>query len=177
MLAELFEEKFLVVNFDRPEEAARAIADFTREQRVDAIIPAGDRMAVVASIAARALGLPHNPVDATLAASDKRLLREALARAGVRSPRHAVFAIDEPVARVAERVAADIGFPCVVKPLRLSASRGVIRADDRDSFARAATRLAALLRTDEIRKMRTPRTNAILVEEFVPGVEVALEAF
>jgi biotin carboxylase len=176
VLAALFDEKFLIVNFDRPDEAARAIVDFTLAQRIDAIIPGGDRMAVVASLASSALGLPHNPVDAALAASDKRLLREALARGGVRSPRHAVFSIDEPAMLAGERVAAEIGFPCVVKPLRLSASRGVIRADDRGSFALAVARLAALLRTDEIRKMRDAENERYLVEEFVPGAEVAVEA-
>jgi biotin carboxylase len=63
-----------------------------------------------------------------------------------------------------------------VKPLRLSASRGVIRADDRGSFALAVARLAALLRTDEIRKMRDAENERYLVEEFVPGAEVAVEA-
>ncbi len=175
VLAEMFEERFLIVDFDRAEEAARAIVDFTREQPVDAIIPGGDRMAVVAAMAARELGLPCNPVSAALAASNKRLLREALARAGVRSPRHTIIALDETPERAAITVASTIGFPCVAKPLRLSASRGVIRADDRLTFVRAFTRIATLLRSAEIRKMRDPENGWLIAEEFVPGVEVAVE--
>ncbi|MFN0149233.1 MAG: ATP-grasp domain-containing protein [bacterium] len=175
VLAEMFDERFLIVDFDRAEEAARAIVDFTRKQPVDAIIPGGDRMAVVAAMAARELGLACNPVSAALAASNKRLLREALARGGVRSPRHTIVALDETPERAAVTVASSVGFPCVVKPLRLSASRGVIRADDRLTFVRAFTRIATLLRTAEIRKMRDPENEWLIAEEFVPGCEVAVE--
>ncbi len=178
VLAELFDEQFLIVNFDHPREATEAIRDFTRGRRIDAVVPAGDRMAVVAAMAAEALGLAHNPVDAAEAAANKRLMREALARAGVRAPAHQVFALDEPaeeVARVVAREAGGIGYPCVLKPLRLSASRGVIRADDPASFARAHARVAALLRAPEIRIAKDPEDARLLVEEFVPGAEVAVE--
>jgi biotin carboxylase len=98
-------------------------------------------------------------------------MREALARAGVRAPAHCAFALDEP----AEAVARAVSFPCVLKPLRLSASRGVIRADDAASFARAHARLAALLRTPEIRIAKDSEDERILVEEYVPGAEIAVE--
>ncbi len=171
VLAELFDEQFLIVNFDHPREATEAIRDFTRGRRVDAVVPAGDRMAVVAAMAAEALGLPHNPVEAAAAAANKRLMREALARAGVRAPAHRVFALDEP----AEEVARAVDYPCVLKPLRLAASRGVIRADDPASFERAHARIAALLRAPEIRIAKDPEDARLLVEEYVPGAEVAVE--
>jgi biotin carboxylase len=50
-----------------------------------------------------------------------------------------------------------------VKPTDLSASRGVIRADDVDAAVDAATRI------------RTMSDGPILVEEYVPGFEVAVE--
>jgi len=204
VLAELFDERFLVLDFERADEAARTIVEFVRgtidargpadaaaaarvgsapiaaplAARVRAIVPAGDRMAVVAAMASEALGLPHNPVAATLAAGNKRLLREALARAGIRAPAHQIVSIDdapEAAALAVDRTAGGVGFPCVLKPLRLSASRGVMRADDADSFARAFRRVAALLCLPEIRIARDPENERILVEEFVPGREVALE--
>jgi biotin carboxylase len=171
VLAELFDERFLILDFDHPREAARAIVDFTRGRRIDGVVAAGDRTAVVAAAAAEALGLPHNPVAAAAAAANKRLMREALARAGVRAPAHRVVALDEP----ASSAAASARYPCVLKPLRLSASRGVIRADDPESFARAHARIAALLAAPEIRIAKDAEDALVLVEEFVPGVEVAVE--
>jgi biotin carboxylase len=67
-----------------------------------------------------------------------------------------------------------MGYPCVLKPLALSASRGVIRADDPAQFVAAVRRIAAILRQMD----PAPDGDAarvLLVEEFVPGREVALE--
>jgi biotin carboxylase len=102
-----------------------------------------------------------------MTARNKRLMREALARAGVPSPRFAVFSVEERPR--AER------YPVVVKPLLCSASRGVIRADDDQQLEAAWRRLAALLATPALRAVEDPDGHKILVEEFVPGPEVALE--
>src|SRR5262249_6214582 len=82
-------------------------------------VPTSDETAVIAALAARALGLRGNAPEAAYAARNKRAMREALAAAGIRRPRFATFALDEPPRAPS--------FPCVVKPLLLSASRGVIR--------------------------------------------------
>jgi biotin carboxylase len=94
-------------------------------------------------------------------------MREALAGAGLRQPRFAVFEENAPP--------ASVDFPVVVKPLLCSASRGVIRADDDASFATAWRRLHALLQTPALRAVEDPDGHRILVESFVPGAEVALE--
>jgi biotin carboxylase len=97
-------------------------------------------------------------------------MREALARGGVRQPGFAVFSVtDDPQA-----VAARARFPCVLKPLVLSASRGVIRADTRAEFTAAWTRIAAILSEPDVRALGDGASK-ILVEDFVPGVEVSLE--
>ena len=58
---------------------------------------------------------------------------------------------------------ADIRYPCVLKPLDASASRGVIRANSADEFRQAAERIARI------------RPGDILVEDYIPGREFALE--
>src|SRR6185503_7138008 len=68
-----------------------------------------------------------------------------------------------------------VGFPCVLKPLMLSGSRGVIRADDRASFVAAFERLGRILDTPAVRRLDTEAAGRILVESFVPGPELALE--
>jgi biotin carboxylase len=62
----------------------------------------------------------------------------------------------------------------VIKPLRLSASRGVIRADTPAALVAAIRRLTAILRESDASGCRGP-AGQFLVEEFVPGYEVALE--
>jgi len=103
------------------------------------------------------LGLPHNPPDAAARTRDKRALRAALDAQEVPQPRWAPF--DDP------DHLPDVGFPCVVKPAGLAGSQGVIRADDKVT-ARVAAERARRIACD----------GPLLVEEFVPGAEVAVEA-
>jgi biotin carboxylase len=97
-------------------------------------------------------------------------MRELLARAGVPSPTFTTVRIDEDPAAAARRMA----YPCVLKPRVLSASRGVIRADDEAAFVAAFARIRAILREPEVAALGEG-TDSIVVEGFVPGVEVALE--
>ena len=121
-------------------------------------------------IAAR-LGLPHNPVAAVAAAGDKALLRERLRAAGVPSAGHRLFRRDEDPAAAAGLVA----YPCVLKPTFLAASRGVIRADDPVEFVAAWRRIAPILDEPEVARRGGEAARRVLVEDFVPGFEVALE--
>ena len=61
------------------------------------------------------------------ATRNKHRMREAFARAGVRSPGFTLLHVtDDPEARPRR-----VTYPCVLKPTILAGSRGVIRADDR----------------------------------------------
>jgi biotin carboxylase len=62
-----------------------------------------------------------------------------------------------------------------VKPVALSGSRGVIRADDRDAFVAAFERVRAILRCADVVAERNEAHASVLVEEFVPGSEYAVE--
>jgi biotin carboxylase len=167
----------LLLRFDEPDAAARAILESSRERPFDAILAVDDQATEIAALAAQALELPHNSPAAARTARNKRAMREALASAGVPAPRHLAFPLaTDPVEAGAELRAA-FGFPCVVKPLLLTGSRGVIRADDEIELARAWRRVQAILRAPELAREAEldPAFAEILVEEFVPGVEVALE--
>lgn len=156
----------LMIDFsDRP-AALRAIGALHADQPLTAILPVDDSGVELAALACAALGLPFNRPEAAAAARDKHLMRQLFARAGVPSPAFRLCATDADLATLAQTVP----YPCVVKPLRLNGSRGVIRADNPDQFIAAARRLAALL--DRVEGMGT---HEFLVEEFIPGFEVALE--
>jgi biotin carboxylase len=175
VLAEVWDrERFggsLQVELRDTARAAQAVVQEARARAYDAIVATDDPTAEVAALAARELGLPGNSPDAARTARNKRLLREALSRAGVPGPSHRVFEETERGADVARRVE----YPCVLKPLLCSASRGVMRADDERSFVVAWDRLVALLRTPALRAVEDPDGHRILVEPFVPGAEVAVE--
>lgn len=68
-----------------------------------------------------------------------------------------------------------ISFPCVLKPLSLSASQGVVRANTRKEFLAGAARLKHLLESAEIQATREPNLDRMLVEGYLPGREVAVE--
>ncbi len=163
------------VRLDDEEGAVRAIVAAARERPVRAVVATDDATVAIAARAATELGLPANPVEAVRAARNKLRFREALARAGLPHPRFRAFPIDESPRAAAREAAAAVGFPAVVKPLALSASQGVIRADGEEAFAAAFERVARLLRTPEIAARRDPALSWVLAEEFVPGPELALE--
>ena len=160
----------LTLDFGRPDEASRAIVDFARAKGLDAVVSVDDGAMLTAAAAAAALGLPHNRVAAVAASRDKARTREVLKAAGLPTPAFAPYGVDEDP----ESIVHAVSFPCVLKPVDLSGSRGVIRADDPSSFAAAFRRVAALLRSPEVCPPGS-LPQRILVEEFIPGEEVAVE--
>ena len=157
----------LGLQFDEPEKAAQAIVDFARETPVQAVLAVDDSATLIAAMASERLGLVHNRSEAALAARNKYRMRQMLAAAGVRSPQFKLYeTADDPA-----QIAAGVTYPCVVKPLLLSGSRGVIRANNPLEFEAAFRRLERMLRGMQ----PTSGSTQILVEDFIPGVEVALE--
>lgn len=157
----------LRLDFGSPEKAVEIIRTVAREHRLAGIIGTDDATIELAAMASRDLGLPHNSPESTRIARRKDLARARLATAGVRVPRHWLVDLARPLA---VQLAA-VSYPCVVKPVALSASRGVIRANDPGQLESAIERVRQLLATE---KDRTERER-LLIEEFVPGMEVAIE--
>ena len=169
-LAEAVPERLLTLPFADPAASVRQVSDYARRYPIAAVVPVDDATTVVGAAIGQALGLRANPMAAVRATRNKLAMREALGRAGVPQPGFAAFGVEEGPAAAAQAVR----YPCVLKPLHLSASRGVIRADSPAEFSAAWTRLAALLTLPEVRALGEGASQ-ILVESFVPGVEVALE--
>ncbi|MBI1722757.1 MAG: ATP-grasp domain-containing protein [Gemmatimonadetes bacterium] len=160
----------MALDFARPERAATEVLSFAAEHPVAAVVGVDDDTAVLAAAIAEALGLRHNSVPATIAARDKHRQRVLLIEAGLPVPPFALHSVtDDP-----ELPARDAPYPCVLKPLRLSASRGVIRADTPEEFVAAFRRIARILEEPDAAACGEP-ARRILVESFVPGAEVALE--
>jgi biotin carboxylase len=163
-------DHFLTLDFADPDGAATTVAAFSRSHPIRAVVGVDDLTAVTAAAIAERLGLTSSGVAAVTTARDKYQMRECLAAAGLLIPRYRRLALKEDPFLAARGV----GFPCVLKPLMLSASRGVIRANNVDQFIAAFRRIAALLQRDDV-TVSGDGAEYLLAEAFIPGVEVALE--
>ena len=155
------------VDFSDPDRATQTIAEFYAAQPFDAILSVDDSATLLAARASAALGLPHNSPEAAEAARNKHVMRTLLKKGSVPVPEFHLHSTADDV----RAIAGQIHYPCVVKPLMLSGSQGVMRADDPAQFVAVVDRLARLLRSLD----GNPDPKSFLVEDFIPGFEVALE--
>ena len=148
-------DRAIAVKFDQIEESLKAL----RGIRVDGVAAVGDGPAVLAAAAAEMLGVPFHPQAAARACHDKYLARQLFQEAGMRVPAFFRASLaDDPTV-----LAARAPYPCVLKPLGLSGSRGVIRTNDAREFVAAFRRIAKIGERD------------LQVERYIPGREFAVE--
>jgi biotin carboxylase len=151
-------DRAIAVKFEQIEESLKAL----RGLRVDGVAAVGDGPAVLAAAAAEMLGVPFHPLAAARACHDKYLARQLFQAAGMRVPAFFRASLaDDP-----EALAARAPYPCVLKPLGLAGSRGVIRANDAREFVTAFRRIAKICERGE---------RDVQVESYIPGREFAVE--
>jgi len=150
-------DRALAVKFDHLAESVESL----RGTHFDGVAAVGDAPAVLAAAAAEALGLPFHPLAAAEACHDKFLARQAYRAAGLRVPEF--FRV--PLSSLPDEAAARAPYPCVLKPVGLSASRGVIRANDHAEFVGAFRRIRAILAGE----------GWLQVESYIAGREFAVE--
>ena len=150
-----------------PDRSASLIA--ARCGPVAAVIAADAPMLELAAAVAARLGLPHNPAGAVRNAADKARQRQHWAAAGVPQPRFEIVpaaATDDAI----HSASVAVGFPCVVKAVSLSASQGILRADDPAAARSAARRIRGILAA-----ARRPEDEPLLIEEYLPGPELSID--
>lgn len=161
----------VAVRFHDDDASLVSILERHSEAPIHGVIAVGDRPTVLAAIVAGALGLPGNPVEAADATRSKKRMRERFAAAGMRTPWN--FQVD--ASANAWDFSSRVFYPCVVKPLGLSGSRGVIRANDEAQLQLAIERVRALLARPDVRAHRTGLTERLLIEAYIEGHEYAIE--
>ncbi|MGB7282261.1 MAG: ATP-grasp domain-containing protein [Candidatus Acidiferrum sp.] len=164
-------DRAIPVHFESADAAARAVLEAVRGQNVDGILALGDRPAVSAAYVARGLGIAYNHPASVEACRSKLRMREVFREAGLRVPWFRAVSLHP----APEPSLLGITYPCVLKPLSLSASQGVVRANSREEFISASARIRRLLESPEIQATREPNLEQILVEGYIPGNEVAVE--
>jgi carbamoylphosphate synthase large subunit len=170
--------------YDEPGSVA-AILESAANRPVDGLLVVGDRPTVIAARVAERLGIPWHSPDAAAAARHKLLTRECLRAAGLPVPWFIPVPIDgepsrvgllaDPAGGAATVSHQPVRYPCVLKPVALSGSRGVMRADDPQELAAVFGRLQALMNQPDVRAERDDAHATALIEEFIPGREYALE--
>ncbi len=159
-----------LVDFKKIERGVQQVLDYARARPFAAIISVDDGASAVAARAAGQLGLKHNPPDAVEIARNKYRFRQALHNSGLPTPAFRLL----PTAQNAAAIAQEMTYPCVLKPLTLTMSRGVIRVDNPQEFVVAFQRVKNIIEQNDA---ATPGEAAdhIMVEDYIPGTEVAIE--
>ena len=158
----------LALRFEDPSGAAAVLA---KQAQMDGIVALGDRPAYIAALAAERMGLRYNSPESVAAARNKFIARERFRAAGLLVP--AFYRI--PFAEDPDGAAGAASYPCVLKPLGLSASRGVIRANHAAEFVAAFQRIRNLLADPDIARLHEDQDRFLQVESFIDGREFALE--
>jgi biotin carboxylase len=171
VLDDPWQDDAIPIRFYDEAHSVDAIIDAVRSRPIAGILVVGDRPTVIAARVAERLGLPGQPPEAAAIARNKLATRERLRTAGLPVP----WFFTVPVASDPSVVARSASFPSVIKPLALSGSRGVIRADDPASFVQAFERLRSLLAGPDVRAERDEAHASVLVEGFIEGREFAIE--
>jgi formate-dependent phosphoribosylglycinamide formyltransferase (GAR transformylase) len=171
VLDDPWRDRAIPIHFHDEPASVAAIVDVARDHALDGVLAVGDRPTVIAARVCEALGLPGHPAEAAAIARNKERMRARLQAAGLPVPAF----IRTDVTADAVRLARGISFPCVVKPVALSGSRGVMRADTAQELVDRFDRLRMLLQSADIQAERNDAHQTVLVEAFIPGREYAVE--
>lgn len=170
-LEDPWQDGAIAIRFHEEDASVKAIVAAAAIDPLDGLIAVGDRPTVIAARVAQRLGLPGHSPGAAEVARDKERMRNRLRDAGLPVP----WFVPSPIDADPRAITATIDFPCVIKPVALSASRGVMRADNAEQFSAAYQRLQALMRQPEIRAEQHDAHQRVLIEGFIPGREFSLE--
>ncbi len=157
------------IDLDDIEGSCSCIIKAAQQMPFNGILGSDDSTVELAATVAHQLGLPHNPPYAARLTCRKDLARAHLAQAGCSVPEHFLLNLEQPLAQQITQ----FPWPCVVKPLNMSASRGVIRVNSQQEFFIACERIRAIIATSKTVFEKTH----VLVEQYIDGIEVAYEGY
>jgi len=160
----------LHIDLDDLDSALAIILSEAAKRPFGGVLGSDDSTVELAARVAQQLDLPHNPPDAARASRRKDLARAHLLLADCPVPQHCLLDLTLPL----KKQMAGLPFPCVLKPLDLSASRGVIRVNNEQEFLAACERIRPIIA--EASEDEFEQTN-LLIEDYIDGIEVAYEGF
>ena len=161
-------DRAIPIRFDDVDSSVDAIAQESLDGPFNGIVAVADRPTAIAARVAARLGISFHSPEAVAACRNKNLARTIFQSAGLLTPHFSRFDGKGDAPRYNR-------FPCVLKPLGLSASRGVIRANNRAEFTAAFERIRDLLNRPDIAALQEDQDRYIQVEDFIDGLEFAVE--
>jgi biotin carboxylase len=171
VLEDPWSDQAIPVKFQDPQHSAKIIVDQAQKTPISALVAIGDAPTMTAALAAQQLDCPYHPPAAVEGCKNKWIGRERFQAAGLLVPGYRRVPADENP----RELVSEVPFPCVLKPLGLSGSRGVIRANVGSEFVAAFRRIGELLKSSDIQLHRDDATSWIQIENYIPGQEFALE--
>lgn len=159
----------LHIDLDHIDSALKTILNYVDQHPIIGVIGSDDTTVELAAHVAQALNLPYNPPQAAKLTQRKDLARAHLSIMGCPVPIHCLININEPLSKQMR----GLSYPCVLKPIDLSASKGVIRANNEDEFISACERIKPIIADSANEYAR----QHILVEDYIDGIEVAFEGY
>ncbi len=159
----------LHIDFDDLDASLSTILKEAEKRPLIGVLGSDDSTVELAAMVSKALGLPHNPPQAARFSRRKDLARTQLSLSSCVVPKHHLIDLNQTL----ESQISDLPWPCVLKPLSLSASRGVIRANNVSELVGACKRIKPII-ADSADAFEQSH---ILVEQYIDGFEVAYEGF
>ncbi len=166
LISEVYEG--LHIDLDDHRSALNVILNSPQSQHITGVLGSDDSTVVLAAKVAAKLNLPHNSAQAAELTQRKDLARAHLTLHGCSVPIHCLVNLNDSL----KKQTAGLPWPCVLKPLNMSASRGVIRVNNEDEFLQARERIKLI-----IAEQSDFERNHILVEDYIEGVEIAYEGY
>lgn len=165
------------INLNDFSSALNTILKLAREKPFDGILGSDDNTVELAAAVAKQLDLPHNPTDAAQLSRRKDLARAHLSLHACPVPLHCVIDLKKDL----KSQMSGLPFPNVIKPLNLSASRGVIRANDNFEFINACKRIEKIINLSNLDEKAEIvddfEQTHVLVEDYIDGIEIAFEGY
>ena len=160
------------VRFHDESYSVRIILNELKQTPPVGVLAVGDRPMHLAASVTQVFGLQGNTLEAVGISRNKLATRQALKAAELPVPWFRAVSVDSDIVTLAQ----EVSYPCVLKPLALSGSRGVIRADTPSDFVEAFVRVRHVLQEPDVQVERDSVHDLILVEGFIQGREYAIEA-
>ncbi|MGE5514869.1 MAG: ATP-grasp domain-containing protein [Bacteroidota bacterium] len=146
-----------------PQQTLDAVAALAGRLRIDGVMTIANDVPYTVAVVAESLGLPGIAVDSARLVSNKLLMKQAFQRHGVACPWFA--SVDSP-AQLATLM-AEAGYDrYVIKPVDGRGARGVLQVDRNSDLAWAFAE-----------SRRWGESGALIVEAFIPGLQLSTESF
>lgn len=168
-----YDAVFTQLDIQSVSEIVRAARNLADKTQLVAVLPGFEYAVSNAAIVARQLNLPGLDPATTEAVRNKEKMKQMLSAAGVRVAPAVSIDVSEASAENITHIAAQIGFPAVVKPVDGSGSLGVQRIDDRAGLLDYVAQLANVRLADMGRTVGT----RIMFEKYVNGPEFSVEGY